>query len=140
MIIKIPRNNPCPCGSEKKYKKCCIDKGFDWVVDEEGQICKSIPLSEELNDILKEQRDLFIETHGREPDPDEPVIFQSTSEPGNIADEIVETLRKLGVSEATIYAYRKTGRIVTDKNKNLLSDLELQEWDNAIKEYESTEE
>lgn len=23
---KIGRNEPCPCGSEKKYKKCCIDK------------------------------------------------------------------------------------------------------------------
>ncbi|RJQ46962.1 MAG: YecA family protein [Gaiellales bacterium] len=21
------RNDPCPCGSEKKYKKCCLDKG-----------------------------------------------------------------------------------------------------------------
>ena len=20
---KIPRNDPCPCGSGKKYKKCC---------------------------------------------------------------------------------------------------------------------
>ena len=20
------RNEPCPCGSGKKYKKCCIDK------------------------------------------------------------------------------------------------------------------
>lgn len=49
-------------------------------------------------------------------------------------------MREVGVSEALIYAYRKTGRIVTDKNKNLLSDLELQEWDNAIKEYESIEE
>ena len=23
---KIPRNEPCPCGSGKKYKKCCITK------------------------------------------------------------------------------------------------------------------
>ncbi len=23
---KIGRNEPCPCGSGKKYKKCCIDK------------------------------------------------------------------------------------------------------------------
>lgn len=23
---KIKRNDPCPCGSGKKYKKCCIDK------------------------------------------------------------------------------------------------------------------
>lgn len=21
---KIPRNSPCPCGSGKKYKKCCL--------------------------------------------------------------------------------------------------------------------
>lgn len=24
--VKIGRNDPCPCGSGKKYKKCCIDK------------------------------------------------------------------------------------------------------------------
>jgi len=24
--MKIGRNEPCPCGSGKKYKKCCIDK------------------------------------------------------------------------------------------------------------------
>lgn len=23
-IAKIGRNNPCPCGSGKKYKKCCL--------------------------------------------------------------------------------------------------------------------
>ncbi|MBR3932836.1 MAG: SEC-C domain-containing protein [Clostridia bacterium] len=25
-VNKIGRNDPCPCGSGKKYKKCCIDK------------------------------------------------------------------------------------------------------------------
>jgi hypothetical protein len=25
-VIKIGRNEPCPCGSGKKYKNCCIDK------------------------------------------------------------------------------------------------------------------
>ena len=25
-VSKIGRNDPCPCGSGKKYKKCCIDK------------------------------------------------------------------------------------------------------------------
>jgi hypothetical protein len=24
--MKINRNDPCPCGSGKKYKKCCLDK------------------------------------------------------------------------------------------------------------------
>ena len=23
---KVGRNDPCPCGSEKKFKKCCLDK------------------------------------------------------------------------------------------------------------------
>ncbi len=26
---KVGRNAPCPCGSGKKYKKCCLDKGAD---------------------------------------------------------------------------------------------------------------
>ncbi len=49
-MTKIGRNAPCPCGSGKKYKKCCIDKtppaikaslrnsassrGFHWSVEE----------------------------------------------------------------------------------------------------------
>ncbi|MDG1455480.1 MAG: SEC-C metal-binding domain-containing protein [Planctomycetota bacterium] len=24
MASKIGRNDPCPCGSELKYKKCCL--------------------------------------------------------------------------------------------------------------------
>ena len=27
---KISRNDPCPCGSGKKYKHCCIGKDTDW--------------------------------------------------------------------------------------------------------------
>ncbi|MBI5118565.1 SEC-C domain-containing protein [Candidatus Poribacteria bacterium] len=23
----VGRNDPCPCGSGKKYKKCCLGKG-----------------------------------------------------------------------------------------------------------------
>jgi len=25
--IKVGRNDPCPCGSGKKYKDCCLPKG-----------------------------------------------------------------------------------------------------------------
>lgn len=24
-LLKFPRNNPCPCGSGKKFKKCCVN-------------------------------------------------------------------------------------------------------------------
>ena len=26
-VLKNPRNKPCPCGSGKKYKKCCQPRG-----------------------------------------------------------------------------------------------------------------
>lgn len=26
-VMEIGRNDPCPCGSGKKYKDCCITKG-----------------------------------------------------------------------------------------------------------------
>lgn len=29
-IKKIGRNDPCPCGSGKKYKNCCLKEGNDW--------------------------------------------------------------------------------------------------------------
>ena len=25
--VKIGRNDPCPCGSEKKFKRCCLKNG-----------------------------------------------------------------------------------------------------------------
>lgn len=25
---KVGRNDPCPCGSGKKFKKCCLDKPY----------------------------------------------------------------------------------------------------------------
>ena len=26
---KVGRNDPCPCGSGKKYKQCCLDKDLN---------------------------------------------------------------------------------------------------------------
>lgn len=28
--VKFERNKPCPCGSKRKYKKCCIDRTYNW--------------------------------------------------------------------------------------------------------------
>lgn len=37
--VKIGRNSPCPCGSGKKFKKCCGDK-------DPAKTGKSIPVTE----------------------------------------------------------------------------------------------
>jgi tetratricopeptide (TPR) repeat protein len=36
-LNKIGRNDPCPCGSGKKYKKCCINKPVQEVVEKRAK-------------------------------------------------------------------------------------------------------
>jgi transcriptional regulator with XRE-family HTH domain len=34
---KISRNDPCPCGSGKKFKQCCIGKNIDWTAEDRAR-------------------------------------------------------------------------------------------------------
>jgi len=40
--MKIGRNDPCPCGSGKKYKKCC------WASDEAARVQEAASRTEAL--------------------------------------------------------------------------------------------
>jgi len=133
---KISRNDPCPCGSGKKYKKCCYGKDFDYEEDEQGNLFKSIPMSEEMGDLLQEQRQKFVEKYGREPNPTDQIFFDMPH-PEHIEHMTVEAMKKAGINPAIIFAYEKTGRLVTEANQNLLSDADLDEWQDAIEEYEA---
>lgn len=44
-------------------------------------------------------------------------------------------LREANVRAEIIYAYQRTGRLVTEENAHLLSAEELAEWDAAVDEY-----
>jgi hypothetical protein len=46
---KLPRNAPCPCGSGKKYKKCCWGKDFDREEGEQGAVYSSTPSSPKMH-------------------------------------------------------------------------------------------
>lgn len=133
---KISRNAPCPCGSGKKYKQCCIRKDFEWVEDDDGDIFKAMPISDEMADVLDEQRQAFIAKHGREPGPDDPV-FPDMPHFEHMEHEMIELMKETGIDPAIIYATEKTGRIVSEENMPLLSDAELEEWEDAIEEYEA---
>ncbi|WP_145318615.1 SEC-C domain-containing protein [Paenibacillus xylanexedens] len=135
---KLPRNSICPCGSGKKYKKCCIDIDFTWMEDETGNIYKSIPLTEELAVLLEKKSKRFKDTFGREPEPNDPVFFDQFymhDTPENIDDAMLEIMGLANIDEAFKYAYKKTGRIVTEINKSLIPDLEIKEWVEAVDEY-----
>jgi hypothetical protein len=41
--VKISRNDPCPCGSGKKFKHCCIGKDIDWDARQASGVRRPIP-------------------------------------------------------------------------------------------------
>ena len=59
--MKTGRNNPCPCGSGKKFKQCCLAKpGFaQAIVDEISEAAAEQPFSslEDLNAFAKQRMD-----------------------------------------------------------------------------------
>jgi hypothetical protein len=90
-------------------------------------------------DIIEEQRQKFIQKYGREPDPNDPV-FTDMPHPEQIEHRTVQAMKEAGINPAIIYAYEKTGRLVTEDNQHLLSDADLAEWTAAIEEYEAKQQ
>jgi hypothetical protein len=132
---KLARKAPCPCGSGKKYKACCWDKGFEWVEDDDGTIYKSTPMTQGMADILQEQRQRFIDKYGREPGPNDPV-FLDMPPLEHIEHQTVEAMKEAGIDPAFIYAFEKTGLLLTEENQHLIPEEDLADWDAAIEEYE----
>jgi hypothetical protein len=133
---KVSRNAPCPCGSGRKYKTCCWNKGFDWLEDEAGTVYRSTPMSPEVQQVLEELRQAFVAKHGREPGPDD-LLFPDLPHPEHLEAMMVEDMKSAGLDPAFIFAFEKTGRLVTEQNRHLLPQNALDEWQAAIEEYEA---
>jgi len=124
---KVGRNEPCPCGSDRKYKHCCWKKGFTWAVDEHGDVHRRVPIDDpELLEGLRQA------SEGRQPDE---LVFGDLGHMEHVEAEMVDIMKQVGIDPALIYAFEKTGRIVTEENKNKLTDAELTEWGEAVEEY-----
>ena len=105
---------------------------------------KAVPLNAEAQQAIQEQLRKFREKFGRDAGPEDPIFFdpdadtpQPISKAGldEMTSQILSAAGKAGVRPELIYAMRKTGRIVTESNQQLLTDDELQEWQDAIEEY-----
>src|SRR5271166_1328480 len=105
---------------------------------------KTIPLNTEAQRAIQEQLRKFREKFGREAGPEDPIFFdpdadtpQPISKAGldEMTGQILSAAGKAAVRPELIYAMKKTGRIVTASNQDLLTDDELQEWQDAIEEY-----
>lgn len=102
---------------------------------------RGVPITREMRDVLERQRRRFIDKFGREPGENDPVFFDPAAEELRpINDEVVdqlflEAMHRAQVDPAIIYAYQKTGRIVTRENRRFLSREDLAEWRGAIAEW-----
>jgi len=108
---------------------------------------RSIPMTPEIAAGLKAQREAFVAKFGREPGPDDPVFFDpyaDTPQPLSAASaievhgKIAAGMRAAGICEEIVYAYEKTGLLVTTENERHMSDADIEEWNAAIDEYRAT--
>jgi hypothetical protein len=83
----------------------------------------------------------FRRKFGRDPNDNDPILFDpDADDPVPLSDEkyermMIEAMVEVGISQAMIFAFKRTGRIVTEMNKHLLTPEELREWNNAVDEY-----
>ena len=59
----------------------------------------------------------------------------SDDEVAKVRAATIDAMRAAGIRPALIYAYERTGLIVTKENRSLLSAADLDEWEDAIAEY-----
>src|SRR5262249_4418996 len=133
---KLSGNALCPCGSGKKYQACCWGKGFEWQEDDQGNVYRSTPMSPEVKEGLEQFRQAFVAQHGREPGPDD-LLIPEMPHPEHLEAMMVEDMKGAGLDPAFIYAFEKTGLLVTEQNQHLIPERDLAEWDAAIEEYET---
>jgi hypothetical protein len=111
-----------------------MGKKFTWMENENGDISRSIPITPELREMLQEQWNRFREKFGRDPGPNDQVLFD---EPPVEHSEfyMAQAMRRAGMAPEIIYAFEKTGFLVTTMNQDLVPEKDLEDWDNAIEEY-----
>jgi hypothetical protein len=131
---EIKGNITCPCGSGRIYKKCCKKKAYKWEIGENGDIVKTMSMPPEACLELKKMKTMFIEMFGREPGG-ERIFCNIPDDKIDYDHNLIRIMRNTCLDEDIIYAYYKTGLIITNDNKKFISDIDYTLWKAAIKEY-----
>jgi hypothetical protein len=103
---------------------------------------REVPLNEEDVTVLKKMDEEFVNKFGRKPGPGDPLFWDPDADtPQPLSEEkvtqtIIDGMVKAGIPAKTIYAYRKTGILLTTANQHLVSEADLKAWNDAINEYE----
>lgn len=127
-------NEKCPCGSGKKYVKCCKTKKIKYFKSQQkDKYIKSVPMHPIISEALKNEQIHFKKVFGRIPGNEDFVLGGILQNDLEIGNKILK--RKGTVDKAWLYAVNKSGIMLTDQNKNLLSDRDINEFENYVHEY-----
>ena len=115
--------------------ECSYAKAAQLVQGPDGELAHELPIGPELGEILQRQREKFVAGYGREPGPDDPIFFDAPSDDEYDA-AVTKAMEQAGVAPQVIYAFRKTGRIITEENAKFVPATALEAWQHAIDEYD----
>ncbi|MFD6516375.1 hypothetical protein [Rhodococcus sp. NPDC060176] len=100
--------------------------------------------AEELQQAFREQREAFIEKFGREPGPDDPLLFDPNSgTPQELTqatidadiDQMIENISGTDINPAYLMAFKELGYLVTEVNQHLFSAADLELWNETVDFY-----
>lgn len=102
-VSRIGRNDPCPCGSGKKYKKCCMEKDQERLQDSSS--VAGLTVAE-----LREQRERFLtEEELSEMRSYELARLDAAKVAPGLKPLLIERLLLFGELEAAVQLFEKTG-------------------------------
>ena len=85
----------------KEVSRLLLRQGLRYLVDEDGTILKSLPMSDELAEVIEEQKRKFQEEHGREIGPNDKLFFDAPPLE-HVEHFMVEAMKKAGLDPAII--------------------------------------
>lgn len=129
---RISRNQPCPCGSGKKFKHCCYNKSFTYEEDGEGNAVRSVPIDDQLAEML----DNHLKSLG--PSDPEDRLFRNLNLEG-AEFEMSRAMELANVDPAIIYAFQETGFLLSEENMDRFPQKDIDLWQSKIEEYYRTQ-
>jgi hypothetical protein len=137
-MSKPKRNAPCPCGSDRKYKHCCLNKEFEKPNEDDHSHTAEFSLDDRMRNATARLRESFEHHFDRPPSEGDPMFLgKYLLADDDIEHNIVAAMEAVGTDPSRIYAYKKTGYIIVEENLNRYSGTAIDEWDAAIAEYDA---
>ncbi|MES2791181.1 MAG: SEC-C metal-binding domain-containing protein [Planctomycetota bacterium] len=123
MSPKIGRNEPCPCGSGKKFKQCCYGREFDSMVTDVAKISSTSSTMDEDDDSEFEEEAFLNE------------LGYDLSDP-----EMLKFMQEAGLDPSKIEEFLDSGLLNEMTEPPELSPAELERWTTIFERFIPDEE